>query len=269
MIAQSVWRSALLLSSLVTGVAGVAKGGEELGTYAVGPQDILAIQIIGGDDPVVRVSVTAEGRILFPYLGKVAVGGKTTAEIEDMLQKGLVDGYYVNPRVAVSVQEYRSKKVLVIGEAVIPGEQPVVKSITLIELITKVGGPGENSDRRITVIRGREDKRDRSTFEIDRIMAGGEDSAFVLRPGDIVLFSHLDKASVYVTGEVKKAGIYPLTPGMTIQQAIVTAGGLTELASERKIYISRVEDGKEVRFKAAATDRVRNDDVIMVKQGWF
>ena len=258
-----------LCISLPGVVATGASEGEAVANYTVGSQDVLAIQIIGGDDPQVRVTVTAEGRILMPYLGKVAVGGKTTSEIEALLRERLADGYYVNPRVAVSVQDYRSKKVLVIGQAANPGEIPVVKTITLIELVTKVGGAGEGSDKRVTVIRGRQDTRERRTFELDMIMAGGEDSAFVLRPGDIVLFPRVDEASVYVTGEVKKAGIFPLTPGMTVQQAIVTAGGLTELASERKIYISRVEDGKEVRFKAKPTDRVLNDDIITVKQGWF
>ena len=213
--------------------------------------------------------MTAEGRILLPYLGKVAVVGLTTLQIEELLQKRLADGYYVNPRVSVSVRDYRSKKVLVIGEATNPGEVPLVKTVTLIELITRVGGAAEDSDKRVTVIRGREDKRERKVFEIDKIMAGGEESTFILKPGDIVLFSRLDKAYVYVTGEVKQAGIYDLTSDMTVQQAIVAAGGLTDLASERRIYICRNEDGKEVRFKAQVTDRVRDDDTIIVKQGWF
>jgi polysaccharide biosynthesis/export protein len=53
---------------------------------------------------------------------------------------------------------------------------------------------------------------------------------------------------VYVTGGVKKEGPVPFVYGMTVMQAISEAGGLTDYARRRKIYILRTENGREYRL---------------------
>ncbi len=50
----------------------------------------------------------------------------------------------------------------------------------------------------------------------------------------------------YIHGEVKKPGGYPYQPGMTVNQAIALAGGLTERASREK-FLSRVKATKTPR----------------------
>lgn len=263
----------ICVASLAAAMAG--EGASEKGQggvidYTIEAQDVLAVQIMNSGEPVVDVSVAPDGYILFPQLGRVPAAGKTPSELEEVLRKRLADGYYVDPQVVVSVTEYKSKKVLVFGEASSPGEVQVVTSITLVELVTKVGGPAESSDGKVTLVRtGKDVQRQTMTFEITKVMAGTEESAFELKPGDIILFTKFRQNYVFVRGEVKKVGMYPLRDGMTVQQAIIAAGGLSEIGSERKIYVSRVEDGKEVRMKAKTRDRVRNGDTISVRQGWF
>ena len=238
--------------------------------YTIEAQDVLAVQVMNSGEPVVNVSVAPDGYVLFPQLGRVPAAGKTPAELEVVLRERLADGYYVDPQVVVSVTEYKSKKVLVFGEASRPGEVQVVTSITLVELVTKVGGPAGGSDGKLTLVRKDKDSRRLTmTFDITKVMGGAEESTFELKPGDIVLFTKSRQDYVFVRGEVKKVGVYPLREGATVQQAIIAAGGLTDIGSERRIYVSRMEDGKEVRLKAKSFERVQSGDTISVRQGWF
>ena len=49
----------------------------------------------------------------------------------------------------------------------------------------------------------------------------------------------------YIVGEVQKPGEYQFRPGMTVLQAISSAGGLTPYANKKKIYILRGDPGKQ------------------------
>jgi len=52
---------------------------------------------------------------------------------------------------------------------------------------------------------------------------------------------------IYVLGEVTRAGAYPLLPEMTLLQALSSAGGFTQFANTKNIYLLRVENGKQVK----------------------
>jgi polysaccharide biosynthesis/export protein len=53
---------------------------------------------------------------------------------------------------------------------------------------------------------------------------------------------------IFTVGELGRVGPIQMTPGMTVLQAIVTAGGLNQFANSKKIYILRTVDGKEQKF---------------------
>jgi polysaccharide export outer membrane protein len=70
----------------------------------------------------------------------------------------------------------------------------------------------------------------------------------------------------YVTGYVKTPGSFVLEPGMSVNQAIAVAGGITERGSTRGIKISRKVDGQTVEVDAALSDLVQPNDTIRVRQ---
>jgi polysaccharide export outer membrane protein len=78
---------------------------------------------------------------------------------------------------------------------------------------------------------------------------------YIQDPSVSVVLSLIHSKFVYTLGEVGKKGPVELTPGMTLLQAISSAGGLTDYANKGKIYILRTESGKQtkipVRYKAA------------------
>lgn len=72
----------------------------------------------------------------------------------------------------------------------------------------------------------------------------------------------------YIHGEVRKPGAYPYQPGLTVNQAIALAGGLTERASRDRITLSR-EANKEQSEAATLGTRVSAGDTVMIFQRFF
>jgi len=66
---------------------------------------------------------------------------------------------------------------------------------------------------------------------------------FVQDPNVSVVISQIHSKVVYLLGEVARKGPIEMTPGMTLLEAISSAGGLTDYANAKKIYILRDEAG--------------------------
>jgi len=70
---------------------------------------------------------------------------------------------------------------------------------------------------------------------------------FITNPQVTVGVAEINSRRVYVTGEVNKAGAFPLLPNMTVLQALSNSGGFTQFAKLKGIYVLRVEEGKQVK----------------------
>jgi polysaccharide export outer membrane protein len=68
---------------------------------------------------------------------------------------------------------------------------------------------------------------------------------FVTDPQVTVIVTSINSQRIYILGEVLRAGAYPLLPGMTVLQGLSSAGGFTQFASLKKIYVLRQESGKQ------------------------
>jgi protein involved in polysaccharide export with SLBB domain len=73
----------------------------------------------------------------------------------------------------------------------------------------------------------------------------------------------------FIVGEVKNPGGYPYEPGMTVGRAIILAGGLTERASRRRIYVTHEGEPSDQRSRLSADDRIRPGDTVTVEAGFF
>ncbi|MGH9733367.1 MAG: polysaccharide biosynthesis/export family protein [Candidatus Acidiferrales bacterium] len=71
---------------------------------------------------------------------------------------------------------------------------------------------------------------------------------YITDPQVTVIVSAINSQRVYILGEVTRAGAYPLLPGMTVLQALSSAGGFTEFANSKKIYVLRQNKGKQEKF---------------------
>lgn len=72
-------------------------------------------------------------------------------------------------------------------------------------------------------------------------------SKYLTSPQVTVTVTEINSRRVYITGEVTHAGALPLLPNMTVLQALSSAGGFTQFAKLKNIYVLRTENGKQVK----------------------
>jgi len=93
---------------------------------------------------------------------------------------------------------------------------------------------------------------------------------FIDNPNVSVIVTEANSQKVYVSGEVKTPGVYPLRGETTLLQIIPMAGGFTEWADQKKVLIIRKEGGKDRRIVVNYKKIVSGEDMnynIILKPG--
>jgi polysaccharide biosynthesis/export protein len=70
---------------------------------------------------------------------------------------------------------------------------------------------------------------------------------YINNPQVTVTITEINSRRIYVTGEVARAGAFPLLPNMTVLQALSSSGGFTQFAKLKNIYVLRMEEGKQTK----------------------
>ena len=251
-----------------------------LSTYLIGASDVLSIKVFNEDQLTNKYTVDTDGSITFPLIGRFAVGGKTTRQIEEDLTKALQPDWLKRAQISVEVAQYRSRSIYVLGEVRQPGRYNIEGPMTLLEVIANAGSTTPMASNQVIVQRYKEglpaavsapatpgDARwaEVTRINLDEMREGKLSANLLLQDSDIILVPAAPR--FYVSGMVKTPGSYVLRPGMTVRQAIAEAGGISERGSTRGLKIVRKDkDGKETEVDAKMSDLVRADDVIRVRQ---
>lgn len=124
----------------------------DLSGYRLGAGDILNISVYGEDDmsrDKLRISDT--GIISFPF-GDLPVRGMTVGELEVKIADGLRGAFLVNPRVSVTIVEYRP--FFIYGQVERPGSYPYLHGLNVRKAVSIAGGFRERaSPSKIFVVR--------------------------------------------------------------------------------------------------------------------
>ena len=91
------------------------------GKYRCGPGDRLQVKVFEVEDLSGEVVIAADGSLRLPLIGAVEAGGLTPTEIEARLRGLYAEGLLRNPQIQVSVVEYGSQPVSVLGAVNSPG----------------------------------------------------------------------------------------------------------------------------------------------------
>jgi polysaccharide export outer membrane protein len=238
--------------------------------YLVGPGDVLDITVYDNDDLKTKVRVGSDGTIVMPLLGQVKVDALTVPQISEKITTLLADGYLVNPQVNVFVQEFRSKKVVVLGMVRNPGLYELSGPISFLELISKAGGLEKGAGDTATIKRSENGGNALIPIDLISLIEKGDLTQNIpLFDGDTVVIS---KAGMcYVTGEVKTPGSYACGDNSTVLQLITLANGFTGKASKSGVDVIRFVNGEKTVLEnvALATTLVKHNDVIVVPESFF
>ena len=251
-------------SSVETGLADQASSEETgLAEYLLGPQDLLAIRVMDLEEVGnASLRIDPAGNIDLPLVGPTHVDGLTISQFRALLVEKFRK-YVHDPVVTVSVVEFHSQPVTVVGSVNAPGVHQIEGPKRLLEVISIAGGLRGDSGGKVTITRelssgplpipdARNDvggKFSVGEIELGGLISGSNPSKnIIIRPHDIVSVPPAEL--IYVLGEVRSPGGFTLhEPHASISalEALAIANGPAKTARPQSARILRVVGDEKPR----------------------
>lgn len=199
-------------------------------TLLIGPGDTLQVKVFDTPELDEAVRVTDAGTITLVLGGDVQVSSLTQKDAARSVEKALVDGrVLLHPQVLVTIAEYVTQKVSVMGEVKAPGAYAINTTRSVLDVLTLAGGLTDLADRQIMV--ERHGTHQKLPYFVSNEPDAALDSAVAVNPGDKVI---VPKAGiVYVLGDVARPGGYTMTNNdaqITVLELVARAGGTNHSA---------------------------------------
>jgi polysaccharide export outer membrane protein len=261
------------------------------GSYVIGDEDVLQISVWGNQELSVTVPVRPDGKISVPLLGDVQATGVTPQELKLKLEQGL-SKYVKTPVVSVMVTAINSFKVYVFGEGIsrapaaagatagaassASGVITLRKNTTLIQLLAQLGSLKNADLKNAYILRGGQ----KLPVDFVQLVTRGDTSQDIeLAANDVIYIPDNYDQRIRVTGAVRTPVIVPFSEGMTALDAVLSAGGFTEFASQNSVVVVR-KDGNtvkniEVKLRDVMNGNINKNlflqpgDIVMVHSNIF
>jgi polysaccharide export outer membrane protein len=258
------------------------------GGYVIGDEDVLQISVWGNQELSVTVPVRPDGKISVPLLGDVQATGITPQELKSKLEQGL-SKFVKTPVVSVMVTAINSFKVYVFGEGIsrpaagataggasASGVITLRKNTTLIQLLAQLGSLKNADLKNAYILRGGQ----KLPVDFVQLITRGDTSQDIeLASNDVIYIPDNYDQRIRVTGAVRTPIIVPFSEGMTALDAVLSAGGFTEFASQNSVVVVR-KDGNtvkniEVKLKDVMNGNINKNlflqpgDIVMVHSNIF
>lgn len=226
----------------------------------LGPDDQIAVRALGIEEIDGKpVRIDAQGNVDVPLVGRIKAAGLTVEQLEaaisDQLRK-----YVREPRVTVTITEYKSETASVLGAVNTPGVYSLTGSTTLLQVLSKAGGLRNEAGNTIEITRRREagpipldsSKEDAngsfSTAEVKLrplLEAKSPEQNILVKNGDVLSVPRGEL--VYIVGAVHRPGGFVLNEreSMTALQAVSMAEGMERTSAPQRAKIIRSGDTAE------------------------
>lgn len=234
-----------------------------MANYVLGPEDQITVSVLDLDevksDKPVRVDF--RGDINLPIVGRVHASGVTLEQLEAELAKRF-KVVLQDPQVTVTLQDFRSQPVSILGAVKNPGVHQVHGRKTLYEILSLAGGLNADAGNSVKITRKKSagilpltNAQDDATgqyrvgdLNIRGVMeAKNPNDNITIYPYDVISVPKADL--VYVIGAVRKSGGFVLSERETISvlQALSLAEGLDRIAAAKAAKILREQKGSDQR----------------------
>jgi len=153
----------------------------------LGIDDVFEVRVFGEPDLSGAYRISADGTVDYPFVGRIAIVGMRSGEVQELITTKLKGGYLKNPQVSLMVKEWNSRKVSVIGQVQKPGAVVYFPNMTIVDAIAAAGGfTGIASKNSVTLRREAQGSVQSRNYPVADISEGRAPNV-VLRPGDIVV----------------------------------------------------------------------------------
>ena len=272
----------LLLAPLSASAHGQAASEAPVGTYRLGPRDLIAIQVFEVPELNVETRVSERGTVSLPLIGDVAAEGLTAEEFGVKLEELLESRYVNRASVSIEVREFRSRPIVVMGAVKNPGNLAFPGRWTLFEAIAAAGGlNGSHGDYVYVLRRAANGLTDQVSVRVDDLMFKGDPRVNLpIYANDVINVPTPVEITIFCLGAVGSPGAqkYKSTERVTVLTVVSRAGGLSSRASKRISIKKRqgesLQQEVEVDYKkilgGKEPDVVLEDgDVLVVKESLF
>lgn len=219
---------------------------EVLPAQRIGPNDLISVQVSDCPELSRSFRVSSDGTLALPLLEhRVTAASLMPVELETRLVRELKDaGILVAPVVSVSVSEYRSRPVSVVGAVHHPLTFQAMSDSTLIDALAKAEGVNADAGSYILVTRRASSGSNPADDEVQRIplkkLMEATDPSLNLKlvGGEEIRVQEAGK--VFVTGNVIKPGVFAMQDNAdtTVLKALALSQGLKSYSS-KLAYIYR------------------------------
>jgi polysaccharide export outer membrane protein len=238
--------------------------------YVVGPGDELDVQLYGNRNANFKLLVGRDGRVNFPQLGPINVGGQTFNSMKAGLESR-VERQMVGVHASVTMGDTRTIRVFVLGDAKRPGSYTISGLGTISSALFAAGGVQPiGSLRNIQLKRRGELVRRLDLY--DMLIRGDTTDDAKLLPGDVIFIPPIGP-TVTVDGEVHRPAIYEVRNESSVADVVQLAGGLTPEADTAKVALTRIDTGLhrvvlqvDLSGAAGTSETVRNGDALRVSR---
>jgi len=242
--------------------------------YIIGAGDELTVNVWGASQQTYLLVVDGNGAVNIPDLGPIKVAGQNFSQVRSGLIRRLSAIYSgmndssPNTFADVSINNVRSIKVNVIGEAINPGTYTLPATASAFNALYLSGGPNENgSFRSIRIIR--DNKLLTEIDAYDYLINSNTKNNITLRDQDIIYIPTYHKR-VEAVGAFKREAIFELKENENIAQLLSYTGSFTDKASKARLLITRyAEDGYklvDVPSQNFAGFTLQNGDLIKAEE---
>lgn len=237
----------------------------------LGPGDAVTVRVFGRPEFDTTSYVGEDQNLNVPLAGPVRVGGLSPSAAANKIATALRQGeFLVDPQVSVTLEQFRSQQVSVLGEVRTPGRFALESKTSVLDMLALAGGVNEiGADVIYLMRRSADGQMQNQAIDLKKLIGGNASQFSVsLQGGDSIYVPRAEQ--FYVYGEVQAPNMYRLEPGTTVVQAIARSGGLTPRGSDSRIEIRRKNSKGQYReFSASLGDTVEPNDVIRVKERIF
>ena len=272
-------------------------GGREGPNYISGPEDVISIDVFNVPElSKLLVRVANDGTITVPLIGQVKAAGLTAQQLREELTQKWGENYLQNPEVTLFIRQFRARPVSVVGAVEKPGLYPLTGRRNLIEVLSMAGGLGKKNSQAagrsvyITRSQGFGDLQptdglkilspDKVEIDLQKLLYSQNDALNIeIKPLDTV--SVAKAPIIYVVGEVKKPGGFPLEDQerVTVLQALAMAEGLSGSPAKSLCKIIRrgpdgvarkeipIDLGKIMKGEATDVELAANDILFVPLSG--
>jgi polysaccharide biosynthesis/export protein len=287
--AGSAPKSSINLNDRLRAMTGAARFSQD---YLLGPGDVVEITVFGIEDlKGKQLTLDSEGKISLPFINAVQLIGLTPRESEVKICTLYEASVIKNPQVTISVKEYRSQFISVLGAVLKPGTYQLTRRAFLVDALAMAGGLlTEKAEARVYVHRASmtpatsqvenvPESGAKENIEIDLIqmLEQGDISLNIpIYAGDVISVPERVERFFYVLGDVNKSGAFEIKKGeqITLSKALASAGGLMPTAKANKTSIMRTNpdgttkqipiDAKKLLKGEIADVSVAQNDVVFV-----